>query len=92
MKGTSGWSGDVTAPMQDAVEVSMGGGGRKGRGRGWDTTGERWLLVGREVGSRGERWLLVGREVGSRGEGWLLVRREVGSRGEGWGAAGASLM
>ena len=27
MKGTSGWSGDVTAPMQDAVEVSMAGGG-----------------------------------------------------------------
>ena len=25
MKGTSGWSGDVTAPIQDAVEVSMGG-------------------------------------------------------------------
>ena len=34
MKGTSGWSGDVTAPMQDAVEVSMGGGGRGGEGAG----------------------------------------------------------
>ena len=44
MKGTSGWSGDVTAPMQDAVEVSMGGEG-KGSGRGWGTRGERWLLT-----------------------------------------------
>ena len=34
MKGTSGWSGDVTAPMQDAVEVSMGGGGGGGGGEG----------------------------------------------------------
>ena len=34
MKGTSGWSGDVTAPMQDAVEVSMGGRGRGAGGAG----------------------------------------------------------